>query len=175
MATSRSCKTVRAYSSESMNSCACSDHILSHGWTRRSKTSVHAKHVTKGLQCRHDRMCDRKRSREECQGLCVLGVGEDRLVLFLQRMQDTRADTANGSACVVLCRRGHVIQVLEAREELPDQEVPRAPPSRCPGVCHCRCLGACQQQRQHCRCSSLQPCETRSGRVLRARHPTRSS
>ena len=51
------------------------------------------------------------------------GVGEDRIFAFLER---TRADVANGRACVVLCWQGQVTLVMEAYEELTDQEVARA-------------------------------------------------
>ena len=73
---------------------ACPDKI-------QVSRSFFASWAHEGLQSRLEQILDRKRSREERPRLCVLGVGQDRLVCFFQRMPNTRADT--GRQCFERC------------------------------------------------------------------------
>ena len=72
--------------------CTCSDNIqMSRSFPRHHACTRRSSFVTT------------KSVIESDHGENVLGVGEDRLVLFPPK---SRADWANGSACVVLCRPG---------------------------------------------------------------------
>ena len=85
-----------------------------HGCTRRC---VHARARRTLLSSRPNR----KRSRRKHLRPCVVGVDEGRLVLFPPHRPKTRADTVNGSACVILCRCEQATQVMWANEELTDK------------------------------------------------------
>ena len=112
-----------------------------------------------GVKFRHDQIRDRKWSREERPRLCVPSVGVNRLVLFLQRMPNIRAVTANGSKCVVLC--------CSQSDDTGDGNArgtdgPGSAAGSSVAMSMSVCLGACWQQ-----CEFCQPCEIRSERVVR--------